>query len=320
MVSSTSEGTSRVPASVEAVFFGESDPRIRASWRLVLSWVLLFVWNVVTALVAGGTSPLWDTLPGPAQQLLTISIGTAIFLAMFAVFARYVDRRTLSGYGLTWSRTWVAELGVGFLAVFLGTALWTVLGVVLGWTSVDLVLGASDLGSMVWLVALLVPWYLSGLTQSLLSVGLVTKNGAEGLDCRGLPLAYAATGAVAVAVLFFALRHTPTTATGFLSLVFGGVVFTLLYVHSGNLALSIGAIGSANYTNQFVFRNTDVFGGAENGVYVFQLSTSFPEVVEVVARTNLPTLVVTYLLVAGWLTWQRDGLRVHPSLTEWRPP
>lgn len=304
---------------VRTLLFGTDDPRFRATWRVILSWVLLFSWSVVTVFAGGLTKPLWSEFPDPAQQILNIGVGTAIFLALFALFARYVDRRPLSDYGFARSRTWLAELAVGFLAVFTGTALWHLLGVGLGWTTLELALDPSNLAAVGWLLALLVPWYFSGLTQSLLSVALVTKNAAEGLNARGARLAYAATGAVAVAILFFTLRHSPSGATRVLSLVFGGVVFTLLYVHSGNLALSIGAIGSANYTNRFVFANTNSFAAAGDGIQVFQLSQSLPRVVDVLAETNLPVMLLTYLFAVGWLAWRRNGLAIHPSLTQWRP-
>jgi len=168
------------------------------------------------------------------------------------------------------------------------------------------------------LLALLVPWYLSGLTQSLLSVALVTKNAAEGLHARGAALVHAAAGAAAVAVLFFTLRHSPTTATRVLSLVFGGAVFTLLYVHSGRLALSIGALASANYTNRFLFTNATAGGPAGEGTRLFDHTQSLPDAVAVVAETTLPAMLLTYLLAVGWLARQRDGIAVPPSLARWR--
>jgi len=304
---------------IRSLLWGTDGPRLRASWRLLLSWGLLFVWSVVAALAAGFTKPFWNTFPEPARQILNIGVGTAVFLALFALFARYVDRRPLSNYGFARSPTWVAELAVGFLAVLVGTALWHALGVVLGWTTIDLALDPTNLTAILWLLALLIPWYFSGLTQSLLSVALVIKNTAEGLHTRGASLAHAATGAVIVALLFFALRHSPSTATRALSLVFGGAVFTLLYVHSGNLALSIGALGSANYTNRFIFTNTTAGGPAGDGLQLFPLSQSLPDAVTVIAQTNLPVMVLTYLLAAGWLMWHRNGLSIHPSLTQWRP-
>lgn len=306
----------RLQARLRLLLWGSDDPRLRASWRVLLTWGLLLGWSVIAARVAALTRPYWNTAPGPAQQLLNIGVGTAVFLVLFAGFARYIDRRPLADYGFTRSPVWVAELAIGFLAVLLGTTLWHALGVVLGWTTVELALAPSNPTTILWLLVLLVPWYLSGLTQSLLSVTLVTKNAAEGLHARGAARRYAVAGAVLVAITFFTLRHSPTSATRVLSLVFGGGVFTLLYVHSGDLALSIGALGSANYTNQFIFSSA---GGQAGGVQVFQLSQSFPQVVDVIAGTNLPSLLLAYLVAVGWLTWQRDGLAVHPSLTQWRP-
>ena len=308
-----------IPRPLRALLWGTDDPRLRASWRVLLSWGLLFVWSVIAVRAGSLTKPYWNAFPAPAQQILNISVGTVIFLALFVLFARCIDRRPISDYGFTGSLMWVTELVIGFLAVLVGTTLWHALGVALGWTTLDLVLAPTDFTATLWLLALLIPWYFSGLTQSLLSVAIVTKNAAEGLHTRGAVLTHAVTGAVVVAILFFTLRHSPTTATRVLSLVFGGAVFTLLYAHSGNLALSIGALGSANYTNRFVFANTTAGGPAGDGLHVVNLSQSLPEAVSVIAQTNLPTMLLTYLLAVGWLTWQRDGLTVHSSLTQWSP-
>ena len=110
-----------IPASIRALLWGTDEPRLRASWRVLLSWGLLFIWSVIAALAGGLTQPYWGTLPGPAQQILDISVGTAIFLVLFALFARYIDRRPLSDYGFTRSPTWLAELAIGFLAVNSGS-------------------------------------------------------------------------------------------------------------------------------------------------------------------------------------------------------
>lgn len=308
-----------IPAPLSTLLWGTDDTRLRASWRVLLSWGLLFTWSVIAARAGALIKPFWNTFPSPGQQILNISLGTGIFLALFLLFARYIDRRPLADYGFTRSPIWLIELAIGFLAVLVATALWHALGVFLGWTTVDLALNPSNLTSILWLLALLIPWYFSGLTQSLLSVALVTKNTAEGLHTRGAPLTHAATGAVIVALLFFTLRHSPTTVTRVLSLVFGGAVFTLLYVHSGNLALSIGALGSANYTNRFIFTNTTAGGPAGDGLQLFHLSQSLPDAVTVIARTNLPVMLLTYLFAVGWLTWQRDGPTIHPLLIQWSP-
>ena len=84
-----------IPVSIRTLLWGTDEPRLRASWRVLLSWGLLFIWSVIAALAGGLTKPYWDTLPGPAQQILNISVGTAIFLVLFALFARYIDRRPL---------------------------------------------------------------------------------------------------------------------------------------------------------------------------------------------------------------------------------
>lgn len=310
----------RLPDILHSLLFGTDDPRLRATWRILLSWALLIGWALTTLAVTGALTPVIETTPPPAQIILTITLGTTIFLALFLVFPRYIDRRPLADYGFSLSRTWVAELGVGFAAMFGGTALWHAIGLGLGWTTIDVALTGPSPTTLVWLLALLVPWYFSGLTQSLLSLALVIKNGAEGLHARGHTLTHAVTGALAVAILFFILRHDPTNATAILHETVGGAVFALLYIHSGNLALSIGAIGGANYVNSFIFANpANPASPLAVDLNVLDVTHSLPAIVDFLANINLPAMVFTYVLALGWLTWQRDGATIHPSLTQWTP-
>lgn len=310
---------SHLPDTLQTVLFGEADPRLRATWRVLLSWGLLFSWAGITLTLTGPLQPYLDAAPPAARIILTISLGTACFLALFLIFPRYIDRRPLADYGFAWSRTWVAELGVGFAVMFAGTALWHGVGTVFGWTSFNVAL-TPTITEGLWFVALLVPWYFSGLTQSLLSLALVIKNGAEGLSARGYAPTHAVTGAFVVAVVFFVFRHDPTTVTGVLHSVVGGAVFTLLYVHSGNLALSIGAIGGANYINSFVFADPkNPASPLSEGLELVHVTKSFPEGIDFLAQLNLPAMLFAYLLALGWLKWRRDGVTVSPALTQWTP-
>jgi len=209
--------------------------------------------------------------------------------------------------------TWFAELPIGFLSLLFGTALWHGLGIGLGWTTLD----PANFTTILWVLALLVPWCFSGLIQSLLSVALVIKNAAEGLHTRGAP-SRTRPPAPCSSLSCFSPSVTPRLLHHASSASCSAAPSSPSSTCTPETALSIGALGGANYTNEFVFTTT-TGGLPRDGVQIFHVSQSFPDAVAVVAETNLPVMLLTYLLAVGWFTWHRDGLTILPALTEWRP-
>ena len=292
---------------------GDTDPRLGAGWRVLLAFVLFVVTTLAMLATIAGVSSLGVTLSRVEKATVGIPLGAVFFFALLVPWARYVDRRPLATYGFERSRRWLADLGVGFLAVALGTGLWYGLGVAMGWTTVELVWAYEDGPVGLWVGLMVVVWGVSGAYQATLYFGLWLKNAAEGLASRGLSPRRAVLGAWAVTAVLFVLRHGPSDVPSVVALLVGGMVFGAMYVHSGELALPIGAIGWGNFVNLVLFVPHDLDLGAP---VVFEVTQSLPAGLGPLADPRLPQMVVAYLVVVAWLQWRRDGLSIDTSLTQ----
>jgi hypothetical protein len=311
------EGTDRPGSATDRlgrIGWGENDPRLRASWRVLLALVLFVVTTLAQLAAIAGISSLGVTLSRVEMASVGIPLGAVFFFALLVPWARYIDRRPLVDYGFERCWRWVTDLGVGFLAVAVGTGLWYAVGVALGWTTVELVWAYEGGPVGLWVGLMVVVWGVSGAYQATLYYGLWLKTAAEGLASRGLSPRRAVFVAWAVTVVLFVLRHTPGDLGEVGVLLAGGTVFGAMYVHSGELALPIAAIGWGNFVNLVLFVPQDI--ELETPV-VFEVTQSLPASLTPLADPRLPQMVVAYLVVATWLQWRRDGLSIDTSLTRW---
>jgi membrane protease YdiL (CAAX protease family) len=197
-----------------------------------------------------------------------------------------------------------------------GTGVWYGIGVAMGWTAVELAWTYEGGPVGLWVGLMVLVWGTSGVYQATLYFGLWLTNAAEGLATRGLSTRQAVVGAWAVTAVLFVLRHTPGDLGEVGVLLAGGTVFGAMYVHSGELALPIGAIGLGNFVNLVLFVPHDQELAAP---VVFEVTQSLPAGLAPLADPRLPQMVIGYLVVAAWLQWRRDGLSIDASITRWTP-
>lgn len=291
-----------VGAGVRSVFFGASDPRLRATWRFLLAWPLLPVVGALVALVAPLLG-LRGMIPGGPLQV-------AVFLVLLVPWARYVDRRPLSGYGVSASRSWGAQLFVGILVTVAVWTGWYALASSLGWVQVEMSMTAPQDSLTFGLVGTFVSVLLNTWVQDVVFFAIVVASAAEGFRSRGLAPARAVLGAWLVGVLFFTAIHgTPTVADAAGTAV-GGAVFGLLYVHTGELALTIGTHWGASYAAGTVFA-----GQASPGTAVFTVSRSLPGALD--GWGSVVLYLGTYLLLVGWLVCFHGGVPLETDLARW---
>lgn len=300
---------------VRSIVWGDQDPRVRATWRVLLPWpVLWFLAGSIGVAVAGAVVP--GSVSG-ATGVLSFGLFQAVFSgAAWVAWARYVDHRPLANYGFSLSRSWALDLLVGFVAVMVGFGVWHTLGGQLGWTSVEVALVDPGPAVAYGLAALFVGILVNAWVQELVFYGVTLTNAAEGLASRGVTPSRAVVGAWAVAAGLFALKHRPPTVEEALVMVAGLGIFGLLYVHTGELALSIGVHTGANYAGKVLFVAPSLAGGR---LSVFQSSIEVSGFLGTLAGGAIPQLVVAYLLLLGWLRL-RDGRVIvdTASLARWR--
>jgi len=287
---------------VQRVVFGADDPRLRATWRFLLAWPLLPLINVLVALILPILG-LSGMIPGgPLQGLL--------FLGILFVWAQYIDQRPLSEYGVSASPSWVVNLVVGFVAVLIIWAGWHALAVSLGWMHLEVMITAPQESVLFGLGGVFVSLAINTWVQDVVFFSIVVASAAEGFRSRGLTPSQAVLGAWLVGVLFFTAIHgTPTVADAAGTAV-GGAVFGLLYVHTGELALTIGAHWGASYAAGTVFA-----GQASTGPSLFAVNRSLPGALD--GWVSVFLYLGTYLLLVGWLVLSYGGVTLETELARW---
>lgn len=290
---------------------GRNDPRLRATWRVLLAYPVL--WVLTGGVLAGNLQAAVSVIPhGPPLGGLTQSVLHAGFLVVvLAGWARYVDREPLTAYGFSATPQWARDALVGVTALVVGQGAWLAFGSLVGDTTVTLALVAPESSLLVGVLVPLVALALHAAVQQVVFFRVVGKAAAEGLHARGLTPSRALFGALPVAVLLFVVMHQLPSGLRVLDLAIAGAVFGLLYFQTGDLALGTGVHFGALYAGGVVFASA---ANAGAGPAVFEVAGSLPGVLGVIGQYGFPRVVLAYLLLLAWLRWRRGSVGLEGRL------
>jgi uncharacterized protein len=222
--------------------------------------------------------------------------------------------RGLVNHGLALDRRWLIELLAGFGIGLAGLAIPIVLGLALGWFDVVAILDPGALGLWAGSALMLIAMLGVGLWEELVLRGVFVCNAADGLR-RWLPARRALAGGVLLAAVVFGLGHLgqPDNPAFVLTWILAGVVFGVIYVLSGNLALPIGAHAAFNTAYNVVFVRTDVAGTAElSAISRIAVDPTLSYLALGGVIEGAAFLLVGMLAVA-WLWRSRGALTVDPA-------
>ena len=223
--------------------------RLRAPFRALLPTVLTFISLGIVQTV------IRDRFVHPLREILELTGIAVILIGAVFLSARLIDRRPVSGFGLSFDRDWWRSFAVGALVATAinGGALVVALGA--DWaTFAGVMRGSGDLpflpamGVVFGYVAFAAAW-----EEFVLRAAMV-KNIAEGAN--GFVPRWAAVGlAVTLSTLAFAFLHGAKVAhlSQYGYYLIAGLVLSGVYVLTGELALSIGFHVFYNFTLSAIF-------------------------------------------------------------------
>ena len=296
------------------VLYGRTDERLRATWRVVLSFAVF-----LSTLIAAST--LFGRIPFP-ELLLSAGSTLAVFLAvgvLLVVGIRFVGQRSLDSYGLSLDRRWWLDAAGGVIAGFLFQGVVTALlfafgsgrlvgtfspGVADGPVTVAVAFGATVLALLA--VAL---W------EELLFRGVLIQNTLEGLAARGVTRRTGVGIALLGSALVFGLPHATAAAEGasvgfaVFQAVVAGLYFGLAYLLTDSLAFPIGLHLSTNLWVASVFGQPDSAFPA-----LLLLERDLQADPEGVAVVLVPSVVLVGLIIA-WVRLTRGDVSVADSLS-----
>jgi membrane protease YdiL (CAAX protease family) len=298
-----------------AIVWGREDPRVRATYRVLLAFPVLWILvGTVSVLVAGLVLP-----PEPPKGLLMSVGGTlqATFVAgALVVWARYLDRRPLSDYGTVLERSWAVDAVVGFAAVLAGSAVWLGVGSAMGWATFEVAPGTPNGSLVLALLGVFVGVAVNVWVQETVFWGVALKDGAEGLANRGVDPSRAVLAAWLVGIVLYTAMHGPSEAGRVVNLLVVLGVYGLLYVHTGNLALSIGVHTGVNYAGQTILGDPAY---AASQPTIAEASTTLGGVLGTLSGGAVPNVLLAYLLLLGWIRWRQGEIGIVTALAEWTP-
>ena len=223
--------------------------------RLHLFWRLLLFILALTCLVA----PLLVL----RNALLQFLFGAVLLIGLLWVWGRWIDRASLSNYGLALNARiavdFIAGIAIGIIAI---AALFAI-GVQSGMVD-SFAMRPGAINREFWLF--LAKTLLVGFWEESLFRGFLIYNLRNGLASR-LGDRKAVTVAVALSSLLFGLAHAGTSnfsLAAFAVLSFNGVVLALPFVWTGRLGLSIGMHAAWNFAQTKLFGFT-MSGNATHG-------------------------------------------------------
>lgn len=314
--SSSPDEPSTLPWLVHALFWDGVSQRLRAGWRILLTFVVFFgVYIPSTKLLRALPLPdLLSTRGAPA--LFFVALGIALFLA-----SRFLDKRPIRDYGLSFNRNWWFDFAGGAVIGVLLHAGVNAAHYGLGWAEVTEVAstGSFEVPLAAALALVLLQFAAIGTWEEVLFRGVFILNTTEGLSGWTTSRTTRVVGAWLVSTVVFGLLHllsaggegAPVHAV-VLQATVAGVYFGLPYLWTGSLALPIGLHVATN------FASTALFGGTAPQFADFpaliRFETNFPGMWADFFGLGIVGQLVTVGVIAAWVYASRGNLSIDSSL------
>jgi len=306
--------------SIENIFWNDHQARPRAGWRLAIQLAInvgliaLLTWPLGIKLDSPLTSK-YPSLKMAISALRLIATAVSLWLA-----ARFLDRRRMADFGLHFSASWWADLGFGLALGGLLASGTFLIGLMAGWVTIAATF-QSGIAGVAFPIAILLPfvqYVCLGTYEELLSRGYHLKNLSEGLNAPILGPKGAIVLAALLSAAFFALLHAGNqgaTAISMLSVLAAGIVQSLGYLLTGEIAIPIG------YHIAFNFFAGSVFGVSAQGDATTFIAIQYSDQMTS-ASLNAPgggllgigMSVAAALLILGWVRWRHGEIRLREEL------
>lgn len=334
------------------VIYNHTERRLRAFWRIALQMVLHLLGvglvSIAAALVIVAVAALTgqislgqnlslpelqstiNELAAAQPELLIVqrSVMTVLILLLYALIARFLDRRPLKEYGLRLNPVWWRDLGFGLV---LGAVLMSLLfgfERLMGWVQVTGRFYTSNSGAVFesMLLFSLVHYIWIGVSEELFSRGYQMRNIAEGLNLPAVgPRAAVLISYIITSSIFgfLHLGNPNATLLSALNLALAGLMLGMGMALTGSLAIPIGLHITWNFFQGSIF-GLPVSGGtpATSLLAVEQTGLAFwtggafgPE------GGMLGVLAVLLGLLISWayIRLTRGQAALHTELAVYRP-
>ncbi|WP_254840114.1 CPBP family intramembrane glutamic endopeptidase [Natronomonas marina] len=291
-----------ITGHVVSVLWNRTEGRPRALWRIFGVYVASFVGIfILPALALAGTE-----LPPSVTGAATNVIGALVGLLVAIVFAKYVDRRPLTDYGLAFGPSWLKDFGAGSVIALVGMAVALLVNLLAGWATVSELFsggaGASVLPFAAAFGVYTIQWAFTAFWEELIFRGLILTSAVEGLRSRWLSDRGAVLLGVVVSSLIFSIGHFPGSLETFGFRVVLGILLGAAYVWTDSLALPIGLHFLLNFTINNIYGLANFGEAAEVLPMLIRPTFTGPsQFVQVFGLVNLGAMLCVAALTVGYV-------------------
>lgn len=307
-----------IRSRIRPLVLGVEDTRLRATYRVLLAMPVF--WVLAGGVLAGNIRAQVGAIPSggaPLGGLAASLLHGGFVLLLLVGWARYVDRRPLSNYGVSASPSWAVDILVGLGALFASYVLWFGVAVGLGWATVDVAASAPRLALPAAIGVYVVALGIHALIQQLVFFRIALGNAAEGLHSQGLTARRAALAGILVAVPIFILMHQVTVDLRMLDLAIVGVIYGLLYVHTGDLAYGVGLHLGSFIAGGVLFVPASA---TPDTASLLAVTLSPPASLAVLGDYGFPKMLIAYAFLLAFLTWRHGEIPVEADVARWDSP
>lgn len=319
--------------SIQHVFWNIEEGRVRAGWRVLVqtgAWLVLLLIGqmllnglVLDVLIPDPQSAsvgMIQIVRSVLQLMSPLLMGITVWLA-----GRYLDRRSLAGFGLHLDGEWWGDFSFGLL---LGALLMTLVFLVeraAGWVRVTdyFVTPKGGLIFIPGIMLVLIGYLAVGIGEEMWSRGYILTNLAEGLKGGRMGSAAAIASATVLQGAIFALLHATNPNASVVStfnLFLIAFLLALGYILTGELAISIGLHITWNFFQGNVFgfpvsggASAQSFIGTEQAGPALWTGGAFgPEA----GLMGIGALLVGSLLILLWVRLRDGHTQLDPKIAE----
>ncbi len=307
---------------IRSLFWNPDQQRLRALWRLVLTFLLLAILVGTSQVALLGFFSNWTGDSLVLIAVLSLTLTLAILLAIFLAGLSF-DRRRFKRFGFHLNRRWWDNLAFGFVLGALLMSLVFLIEWAAGWVSItgflspDPVIFWQEIGVALLLYACV------ALQEELVARGYLLLNLAEGLNLRSVGPRRAVWIAYLVSSVLFASLHMANenaTLTSTLLLIGPGLLLGLGFILTGELAIPIGLHFGWNFFqgNGYGFPVSGNFAGPS----IIAIRQSGPDWITGGAfgpeagAISLLAVALGMLLIYLWVRRQ-NGARLQVELAEY---
>jgi membrane protease YdiL (CAAX protease family) len=290
--------------------WSKKESRLRTYWRVLLASFsgVLAVFIIPPLLLQSLKLP-------PSLNSLAINLFAAFTaLAMAFLFSRYIDKRSLTDYGLKKGSRFKTDMISGFVIGLIGLGVALGLDLLMGWATVvdTFSAGMAENSLSFWpsFLGFFAYFVFVAFWEELIYRGIILTNALEGFDSTSLSRKKAVIAAWFVSSIIFSLLHFPGSILIFVYRVMLGLVLGAAYLWTDSLSLPIGLHLSVNFALNNFWGLAAAGEGSENAPMLVRPEfTDVSIFTQVFGAVNTAGFIITAILITGYIYYTQGSLK-----------